>query len=254
MLPAMPTTSPFVADVPGRGAWRRVGGLLPLKPDGTGDVGYYREAAKTETPIGSAWVRGTNKGHTSRVVWHGVRAIQQLIGLTGRDVDGWFGPRTADKVLDAQTRLRVKADAVVGPATMRALLLDLIQETSRLRSVPVDVLGGLLVFESGLDPAAVGTNGYDSGVAQINLAVHHASVTLEQALSPVYAVDWAATNVRSAYDRFNGRTTADPWDIAVAWHNSPVAATAWARAGAPQYDSGRSIQIEDYVAKVRDAW
>jgi hypothetical protein len=249
----MSTTPPIVADVPGRGSWRRTGGLLPAKPGGPGSTGFYREAQGTETPIGSRWVRKTDESHTAHVVNLGVRAIQLLVGLSYSSADGWFGPKTADQVLRAQARVGVKTDGIVGPATMRALLLPILTETAEVWSVPLPVLGGLAVFESGLDPAAVGTNGYDTGLAQINLAVH-VNIGLEQALNHTYALSWAASNIRGAYERFEGRTTADLWDVAIAWHNSPVAATLWARHGEPQHDPDRSIQIADYVAKVKAAW
>lgn len=242
-------------DVPGRGAWRRTGGLLPAKPGQTGEYGFYRKAALGEVWIGSPWVLGADRSHTARVVNLGVRAIQRLAGLAGRDVDGWFGPKTGEYVTAAQHALGAVADGIVGPNTMRAFLLHRIETEAMRWNVPVEILGGLLVFESGLDPAAVGTNGWDTGVAQINLSVHDDDVTLDQALDPAYSIEWTAGNLITAYSRYLGNTHgADPWDVAIAYHNSPARAAEWARDGEPPVVAGRVIQIEEYVAEVRAAW
>lgn len=249
----MPET--LTPDVPGRGAWRRTGGLLPAKPGAAGDFGYYRAAALGEVWVGAPWVTGADRSHTARVVNLGVRAIQRAVGLTGRDVDGWFGPRTGERAKAAQKAAGVTADGIVGPVTMRALLRHRIETEAMRWNIPIPILGGLLVFESGLDPAAVGTNGWDTGIAQINLNVHGDEITLEEALDPATAIDWTTGNLTNAYARWLGNTHgADPWDVAIAYHNSPARAAEWARDGEPPVVPGRSIQIADYVAAVRDAW
>ncbi len=237
--------------VPGRGAWRTTGGLLPAKPGSTSKMGYYRLAAKGEKPVGSGFASGSDTSHDAQCVHLGVKAIQSLVGA---EPDGWFGPRTHDLVCEAQKRWKVDIDGIVGKATMRAGLSSLITEVATQNKVPVYVLGGILTHESGLDPAAVGVNGQDHGLAQINLAVHGGEVTLERALDYDYAIRWTAEDLWMVYRAWAGKTKADPWAIAVAHHNSPLLSRKWAAAGSPPYVEGRDFQIEEYVTKVFAAW
>lgn len=234
---------------PGRGAWRQSGGLLPGRPGGAGR-GYYRAAVGTETPVGSAWLREEDAGHDAYCVHLGVKAIQRLVGALA---DGWFGPATAAAVAAAQARHRVEADAIVGPASMRAFLTPLIQDLATHNAVPVVILGGLLVNESALDPACVGVNGMDHGLAQINLGAHE-KITVDQALNVEFAVEFTVNDLSMRHSLWFGRTKADPWDIAIAAHNSPALAKRWAQEGKPPVVAGRPFQIEEYVARVRAAW
>jgi hypothetical protein len=182
-------------------------------------------------------------------VFLGVIAIQQLVGAKA---DGWFGPGTAKAVTKAQFAAKIEADGIVGPASMKAFLTPLIEEMAVHNAVPVPILGGLLINESSLDPACVGVNGMDHGLAQINLAVHQLSV--DQALDPQVAIDFTVADLSSRYAQWVGRTRADPWDIAVAAHNSPLLAKRWAQTGLPPVVAGRVPQISEYVARARAAW
>jgi hypothetical protein len=241
--------------VPGRGAWTRTGGLLPGKPGGIGRAGYYRLAGLGEAPIGSHYANGADLSHDAYVVYLGVLQIQDLVGLTGRDLDGWFGAQTAASVRRAQGEWwKVDADGIVGRDTMRAALTPLITAISTERDVPLAILGGLLVNESALDPAAVGVNGVDHGLAQINLKAHAATVSLEQALDVQFAVEFSARDLAHIHEVWAGKTKADPWDVAIANHNSPALARQWARSGIAPFIPERVFQIEDYVKRVREAW
>jgi hypothetical protein len=235
---------------PGRGAWRLSGGLLPGKPGGKGRSGYYRNAVGDEAPIGSAWLREEDTSHEAYCVFLGVKAIQELVDA---EVDGWFGPVTAAAVLAAQKRYRVTADAIVGPASMKAFLTPLIQDLAAHNAVPAPILGGLLVNESALDPACVGVNGQDHGLAQINLGAHW-QVNVNQALDPEFSVKFTVNDLSMRHAQWFGKTSADPWDIAIAGHNSPVLAKRWAKDGHPPVVPGRLFQIEEYVARARAAW
>lgn len=231
-------------DVPGRGAWTRTGGLLPLKYGGTTGPGYYRAALPGELMVGAVSAFGADTGHTARVVHLGVVALQRLVNA---DPDGWLGNDTGAAIVRAQRRYGLSEDGVAGPKTFRALLEPLIAAKAAEFGVPLPVLGGIAVFESGLDPAAVGVNGWDHGLMQINLNAH--DIRLEDALDPRFSLAWAAKDLRAVHDRWAGKTDVDPWTIAIANHNSPKAASDWAKTGHPPRE-----QIETYVRKVRASW
>lgn len=236
---------------PGRGAWRTTGGLLPGKPGGTGTVGYYRLAVATEAPVGSTWITKADTSHHAECVWLGVKALQQLIGA---QADGWFGPQTSLKLIAAQKRWGIEADGIAGPTTLKAALTETITTVAATAGVPVALLGGLLVHESGLDPAAVGVNGIDHGLAQINLSAHAAEVTAAKAMDTLFALQFSAEDLSHIHTVWDGKTKADPWDVAIANHNSPKLARQWAIAGVPPFVPGRVFQIEDYVLRVRESW
>lgn len=241
--------------MPGRGAWTLRGGLLPIRPTSTNRAGYYRRAQPGEVPIGAAYARGTDKGHDAYVVWLGVREIQRMCGMFESDCDGIFGAKTEAEVRKLQVRYGLTPDAIVGPATIRAGLTPLIQDLAAHNDIPASVLGGLVLNESGLDPAAVGTNGTDHGIAQYNLS-SHPDVTIEQAIDVDWALMEAVEDLAIARARFEPKVKAgvDPLDVAIANHNSPALAATWARQGFPPFVVGRIFQIEDYVARVKTIW
>jgi hypothetical protein len=213
-------------------------------------MGYYRQALGTEVPIGSAWLREEDTSHAAYCVHLGVKAVQVLVGAP---VDGWFGADTAAAVIRAQNATGVEADGIVGPTSMKAFLTPLITELAVHNAVPAPILGGLLVNESTLDPACVGVNGMDHGIAQINLGAHP-SVSVEQALDPGYAGEFTVNDLSMRHSQWFAKTVADPWDIAIAAHNSPLLARRWAIEGVPPVVPGRVFQIADYVARVRISW
>lgn len=238
--------------IPGRGAWTLSGGLLTAKPGQNSKRGYYRNAVASEVSVGSSWLTDDESpaSHPQYCVHLGVVAIQELVGA---DPDGWFGRETAAKVVAAQQKAGVEADGIVGATSMKAFLTPLISDIAGHTQVPVSILGGLLVNESGLDPAAVGVNGEDHGLAQINMAAHGSQMSLEQALDPGFAIHWSAEELYMAMLKWqSGRV--DPWTIAIANHNSPALARKWALSGVAPVVEGRVFQIADYVAKVRTAW
>lgn len=251
----------YKVDVPGRGAWTQDGGLLPLTPTSRNRTGYYRAPGESEAMIGKPYVMLPKTGagsFTRLVVFEAVKVLQRLVGAYD---DGLLGLATGQQIKAAQRRLGLEADGICGPATMRALFVPIVTEIGRVRRVPVDVLGGIAVWESGLDPAAVGVNGYDTGPCQINLGADAAvegNFTVAQVVDPVWSLTWSATELRRVYDRWRGKTTADPWDIAVANHNSPRSAQTWAQTGKPPFSQDREDhgfpQIDEYVARARASW
>lgn len=246
----------FTPDAKGRGAWTRIGGLLPAKPGQSGSAGYYRLSASGEEPVGAAYVEGTATTDAERAVNRGVRAIQMLCGLTGANADGWFGTMTNTVVRSAQQRLGIEIDGIVGSGTMRALLTKALTATASANGVPLKYLGGLIKVESLFDPAAVGySTPADHGLPQINLAAFSATstepISYDQALDPAFSIPWTAKRMRATYDRWNGQAAAgvDPWEVAILNHNSPYNALRLAKTGA--YPSAQSQQ---YVLHVMAAW
>jgi peptidoglycan hydrolase-like protein with peptidoglycan-binding domain len=156
----------YTPDAKGRGAWTRTGGLL--SDNGTG--AYYRLSKTGEKPVGSAWVDKSDTSDAAHAVNAGTKALQVLVGITGADLDGWYGPQTDKAVRAAQTRLGLTVDGIVGARTMRALLTPGITAAATANKIPLRYFGGILVHESLLDPAAVGyTTPNDHGLPQINL-------------------------------------------------------------------------------------
>lgn len=241
---------------PGRGAWTLTGGLLRAKPLSTSRVGYYRLAGLGEIPIGSAFLNRADTSHGAECVFRAVMALQELTSAT---IDGWYGLDTDQHVRAAQQALHLEVDGIVGPVTTKALLTPMISQIAATASVPVAILGGLLMNESSLDPGAVGVNGLDHGLAQINLGAHAASVRFEDAMDPQYAINWSAQELHHTYATWvwqQGKTRSgvDAWDIAIANHNSPALARTWAQTGTAPVVATRPFQIEEYVRKVRTAW
>lgn len=236
---------------PGRGAWTTTGGLLPARP-GT-DGGYYRAPTDGEATPGAAGKR-LDADHNAQVVTEAVRAIQRLLrAVTIQNnlpaasiaIDGLFGPRTGAAAVAVQGHYGLITDGIIGPATMRALLQPLLDETTDRYTLPPWVLPGIAGKESQLDPGAVGqTTPDDVGLVQVNRAAHP-RVTLRQAIDPRWALDWTAARIRREIDRWTSATAVDPVDIAVATHNSPAQAQQWAKQGTP------TTHIADYVAKVK---
>lgn len=228
----------------GRGAWTRYGGLLPDNGRGA----YYRLNAGNERPVGSHWVTGEDRSDHARAVNRGVAAIQTLAGLTGADVDGWYGKDTDKAVRAAQSAAKVAADGIVGPTTMRAWLTPLLTQAAGGFGVPLRWLGGICALESNLDPGAVGyETPDDKGLVQIRLPAHP-DVTYDQVFDPLYAIWWAAREMCDTYDWYPD-AKADRWAVAALWHNSPRNAQVLARTG--QYPTA---QAADYVKKVSTAW
>lgn len=230
----------------GRGAWTSFGGLLP-----NAGGAYYRlaTAGTTEQQVGSQWVLGTDRSDSARAVNRGVAAIQKLVGLSGTAVDGWYGPNTDRAVLAAQAKVGVLADGIVGRVTMRALLLPMLMDQANRKGVALKYLGGIVVHESALDPGAVGySTPDDKGLVQLNLP-SHPEFTYDQAFDPWVSIPWAANQLRTVHDKYALASKADPWLVAILWHNSPANAVKLAQTG--QYPSD---QAKQYVQDVIAAW
>jgi soluble lytic murein transglycosylase-like protein len=108
---------------------------------------------------------------------------------------------------------------------------SLISQSAYREGVPPDILGALLEVESGLNPQAENfdSNGsVDRGIAQINSQAHP-EVSDTQAMSPQYAIPWAAAELAKLHQEYG------TWRDALAAYN----------AGTPTSAAGQS-----YAAKV----
>jgi hypothetical protein len=246
--------TPIVPDVPGRGAWTLKGGLLPLKPGGK-SPGYYRlaDSSKTEVAVGSAFVTGKDKSDSAHSVNLAVKAFQRLCGLAFPDQDGWLGPQTVNAGTELQHRLGIEDDGIFGPKTFRSAIQMLLATKADMYAVPRQILTGIVGHESEWDFGAVGVSGWDHGICQINLDPKNgngASVSLEQALDPSFALDWTAKDLRRVfnltYTMKRGISLDLAWNVAILNHNSPKNAVYLRDNGTYPTDQARQ-----YVEAVR---
>lgn len=235
-----------MADTTGRGAWTRRGFPIEAGKE-QGFTNMYRRHMIPPT-TGSQ----SNMGLDYEAVAEGVRAIQDLLNIY---IDGLFGPQTETAVKAFQKERALTVDGIVGPATIKALLEPTMMSVTSQYRIPDRLLYGIVQQESVRDPGAVGySTPSDRGLVQINLTAHK-SITMRQACTPSFSLDFAANSMRTQHDRYRNRTDyisshdgqdKVAWDAAVAYHNSPAWAEQWAKTGTPP-----NQQIADYVKNVR---
>lgn len=176
-----------------------------------------------------------------------IRAIQGELVYNGQNpgpVDGLFGNRTKTAVLSFQKEKHLYVDGIVGRKTATALFDLRADAVEALNSMPGPYIHGLMRWESAYDPGAVGPNGMDKGLVQINLSAH-TEISEAQALDPTFSIPYAATRMKSAKDSFASKPEI-AWDCAIAQHNSPRKAKIWFQTGSPPDD-----QIALYVTRIK---
>jgi hypothetical protein len=214
----------------GRGAWNPtgVGGTLTRR-GGQVVPGAFYLAAEGDQRINVKVFRQLRAGvvpdRNDYAVFLGAKAIQGLLGV---GADGIIGPRTDAAIRARQRALGVAPDGLIGRATMRALCLPVVAAVATARHLRWQVLCGILSYEGGWDPGAVGvTTPDDVGLAQLNLPSHRLSI--EAALDPPIAIDYAATFLAANLAALGGNER-----DAVASYNLGVAgARMWIKAGRP---------------------
>lgn len=157
-----------------------------------------------------------------------VKVWQQSLAEAGYEVPrhGLYDQATAEAVR------RWQADqgfAVTGELTMahaRALLAPTISRQAQAAGMPAPILCGHLTAESVLDPAAVGANGVDLGIAQISVP-YNPGLSEKEFFDKDDAIRYMAQRDARAMRRYND------WKIAVVAYNSPLRARQWAKTGQP---------------------
>lgn len=244
----------------GRGAWPRDGRGGTISGAGPGPYYAYADLWRT---VGLAAVLRFLDGQPipfdELAVHYGVKAIQRLVNRCELPddlsvVDGIFGKETDLRVKDVQKRASLKADGVVGSKTMKALLLLPVVETAKRRNEPWEAVWGLLAYEGGWDPGAVGyLDNNDLGLAQVNLKAHP-SVTVEQAFDPYWAIEFIAGYLANALTYLNGNVR-----DAVASYNLGIGgARQWIADGRPdEWLPPWSTTLRypnKYVDRILNAW
>lgn len=121
-------------------------------------------------------------------------------------------------------------------------LLQHTLDAARRYGVPAALLYGLIALESSYNPNAVGDNGDSYGLVQLNQPAHP-EIPKSRALDPLFAIDWAASNLLR---NFNSLGT---WEAAAMAHNNPARAREFASTGTVSNTSARQ-QILAYGAQV----
>lgn len=182
-----------------------------------------------------------------RVLW-ATEAIQRELTRRGFDpgpVDGAFGPRTDAAARWFQIAEKLVADGIVGPTTARRLFSQWVVWWEAVYSIPDRLLAGLTALESAFDPGAQGTvDDRDRGISQFNSRWWPLITDAIAYGDPSACIAQAALNLSEAHRQL-GVASFDP---AIAAHNNPSKARAWARGGVAPDE-----QIADYVRLVRQA-
>jgi peptidoglycan hydrolase-like protein with peptidoglycan-binding domain len=167
-----------------------------------------------------------SKGDAYRAVNLGVKAIQTAINSLGFNpplvADGVLGPKSADGIKWAQSKLGLRSDGKAGSGTCTALWRSYIAIAAARYGVDPKYLFGQIAQESGYDPGAVGySNDHDHGLVQINLDTYP-DVTWEQAHDPAFATDWSAKRMAAAMKKYSGKGTVLQTNCTILQHNSPA--------------------------------
>jgi hypothetical protein len=233
--------------------WTTTGGLLPAKAGTKG--GYYRLNRVGEKPVGATGLQA-GADYNAFVVTAAVRSLQKrladIVPELGLKPSGQIGPRTDEAFTVVQMRHGLTVDGICGPKTVQAMVLPIAVSAAAQWGIPAWALIGIIGAESGWDPGAVGAETpWDTGLVQANRDAHP-SITVAVACDVYGSLNWAAQELRAWRDRLGPLCVKGvlPDDVMVAAHNSPRAASEWARSGIP----GKDPDPLAYLMKVRQAW
>lgn len=200
-----------------------------------------------------------------RLHW-AISGIQEMLSKQGFYPEEDWGDWVPSGVYGYETFLAVRRfqkeemglkaryrDGQVGRSEMEYLAVPRIAKMEQRYEIPGEVVAGMIYWESGWDPAAIGfLHPVDWGLGQFNMDVGN---TFDQigfsAFNARIAIEETAKRLGARYWAFLEETR-DPdlaLNCAVAAHNSPVDADAWAETGSPPDE-----QIATYVARIRNQY
>lgn len=233
----------------GRGAFPSSGGGGTLNSSGSAPGPFYRAPAigRSNYPGLKGYLAYKNAAPVSindLAVYMAVKFIQKEVGAVA---DGLFGRQTMSKVKDWQSRYKLVADGIYGPATAKRMIFNVVEWMFWSSHLPFDasILRGTIKMESYFDAGAVGyVRSRDVGIAQINLDAHP-GVTVEKALDPLFAIPWMAKFIES-------NMIALDWNIdagIAAYNLGKGGARSWVRAGMPDVWNGTNVRA--YINKIK---
>lgn len=153
-----------------------------------------------------------------------------------------IGLQADEAIRDFQKDHKLAVDGVVGPNTARVLYHKRARAAEDKYGIPDYLFCKQKSLESSNDPAAIGSNGIDFGLAQINLN-YHPDVTVAQAIDGEFALDWGASYLKSQYNQIKD------WDGALAAYNQGLYyATRWVKAGKPASGGHVTAKGDDLYA------
>lgn len=247
----------------GRGAWnsKGVGGTLKLSGGKTVPGPYYMLAQNDAEQIGlKTWClreQGLPVRLEYNAVFHAVVGLQMLCKDYYADVkpDGIFGPETDLAVRRAQEFLFLTTDGQVGPKTMKALMKPVLQRRTGILGFAWEPVYGILQYEGGWDPGAVGYHDQgDWGLAQIN-SKSHPHISFAEAFCPSFAISFVINYISSALNALDGDLR-----TAVASYNLGIGgARQWVAAGRPDVwtpphaVSFGERKVKEYIDRILDA-
>jgi soluble lytic murein transglycosylase-like protein len=171
---------------------------------------------------------------------YGCRAVKRALTAQGFVVAKMdsekpvIGSQAEEAIRAFQRSKKLTVDGIVGPQSARALFDHYIRIAEKDQGIPDRLACRKLALESNFDPACLGADGSDKGIAQIN-EVH--KLAPEQVFEPAFAIPWAARYLRGHYDALRD------WDAALASYNmGRGAAREWQGAGKPA-TGGRTIKV-----------
>lgn len=160
-----------------------------------------------------------------------------------------FGEAMENRVKEFQADRGLKVDGQIGMTTAKELFRRRVSTIEGTYSLPQGALGKQLLLESAYDPVAIGSvDPSDHGIAQINLNMHK-DVSVAQAYDPIFAIEWSAQYIRTAFDHVT--SDANVMKAARAAYNiGETYAAQWLLAGFP--DSGKVVDGLDWFKRATD--
>ena len=222
----------------GRGAWPSAGYGGTLRTNLTPGPYYLYRPEMGWNGVGLAaplrFIAGQDIPFDELAVHLGVKGIQTLLGrcegiTANPTVDGVFGPQTDRAVRQVQKLGSVTVDGVVGKNTMKTLMLLPILDTASAYTTSWEAVYGILNWEGGWDPGAVGyIDRNDLGLSQVNTHAHP-MVTVEEAFDPLWAINFICGYLQNAANYLGGNVR----DTVASYNLGIGGAKQWIRDGRP---------------------